>query len=116
MLACSLVHEGESALSLSRIQILDDAFGSFPTDIEIAMCQQRENPECYLACPFQDGALCIDEKTGVRYINEKECTGCQHLLLLLWAEVALGESHDGFSHRTRFPYLTQLLTTTFAVK
>lgn len=76
MLACSLAHEGKSSLSLSRIQILDDAFGSFPTDIEIAVCHQCETPECYLACPLQDEALCIDEQTGVRYINEDECTGC----------------------------------------
>lgn len=55
MLACSLVHEGKSALSLARIQILDDAFGSFPTDIKIVMCQQCDNPECYLACPLEDG-------------------------------------------------------------
>lgn len=77
MLACSLVHEGVSSLSLSRIQILDDAFGSFPTDIEVAMCRQCDNPECYLACPLQDEALCIDEETGVRYIDEEKCNGCK---------------------------------------
>lgn len=76
MLACSLVHEGKSALSLSRIQILDDSFGSFPTDIEMAICLQCENPECYYACPLKDEALCIDGKTGVRYIDENQCTGC----------------------------------------
>jgi len=76
MLACSLVHEGESDFSLSRIQILDDAFGAFPTDLEIAICQQCDNPECYFACPLKDEALCIDQKTGVRYIHEDACTGC----------------------------------------
>ena len=77
MLACSLVHEGKSDLSLARIQILDDAFGSFPTDIDIAMCLQCPYPECYLACPEKDKALCIDKTTGVRYINEEACTGCR---------------------------------------
>lgn len=76
MLACSLVHEGKSALSLSRIQILDDAFGSFPTDVKMAVCQQCDNAECYLACPLRDEALCIDKKTAVRYIDEDQCTGC----------------------------------------
>lgn len=77
MLACSLVHEGESGYALSRIQIYNDAFGAFPTDVEIATCQQCDNPECYLACPLKDEALCIDERTGVRYINGDQCTGCK---------------------------------------
>jgi len=76
MLACSLVHEGKSSLSLSRIQIIDDAFGSFPTDIDIAMCQHCDNPECYLTCPLKDEAFCIDEKTGAVYIDEDKCNGC----------------------------------------
>ena len=76
MLACSLVNEGKSTLSLSRIQVLDDAFGSFPADIDVATCQQCDDPECYHACPEKDEALCIDERTGVRFINESSCTGC----------------------------------------
>ena len=76
MLACSLAHEGKSDLTLSRIQIIDDAFGCFPTDIAMAICLQCDNPECYFACPIRDEALCIDDKTGVRYINEDSCTGC----------------------------------------
>lgn len=76
MLACSLVHEGKSSLSLSKIQILDDRFGSFPTDIDIVMCRQCEKPGCYFACPLKDEALCIDVQTGVRYINAENCNGC----------------------------------------
>lgn len=34
MLACSLVHEGEENLSLSRIQISQDRFEGYPGDIE----------------------------------------------------------------------------------
>ena len=77
MLACSLVHEGESGYALSRIEILSDAFGTFPTDVEIATCQQCDDPECYFVCPFKGEALCIDEKTGVRYINGDQCNGCK---------------------------------------
>lgn len=80
MLACSLVHEGQSNLSLSRIQIIDDAFGSYPTDIDIAMCRQCVEPACYLACPLKDKALYIDKKTGARAINEKECVGCMECI------------------------------------
>jgi len=76
MLACSLVHEGESNLSLSRIQVFSDSFGRYPTDVTVFFCRQCQSPLCYLACPLSDKALCIDEKTGVRYINEVECTGC----------------------------------------
>ena len=76
MLACSLVHEGESNLSLSKIQVVSDTFGHYPTDVAVNFCRQCENPACYSACPLPDQALCIDEKTGVRYINQEECTGC----------------------------------------
>ncbi len=79
MLACSLVHEGESNPSLSGIQVADDSFGCYPTDIEMSLCLQCEEPLCYLACPLKDEALCIDGETGVRYINEDKCLGetCQ---------------------------------------
>jgi protein NrfC len=76
MLACSLAHEGRSNLSLSRIQVFSDTFGSYPTDVAVFFCRQCENPLCYFACPLPDLALCIDAKTGVRYIDAEECTGC----------------------------------------
>ena len=77
MLACSMAHEGSSNLSSARIQIIDDAFAEFPNDVEIAVCRQCADPACYYACPLKDKALCIDPKTGVRYINKKECIGCK---------------------------------------
>lgn len=80
MLACSLVHEGRSDLSLSRIQILDDPFGSYPADIVMAICQQCQDPQCYFACPLKGQAFCIDEKTGTRYIHEDECIGCKQCI------------------------------------
>jgi protein NrfC len=77
MLACSMVHHGVTSLSLSRIQIINDAFGSFPTDIEIAMCRQCDHPECYFACPVQDSAFWIDERTGIKHIHQDQCIGCE---------------------------------------
>ena len=40
------------------------------------VCQQCANPGCYNACPRKDKALCIDEETGITYINAEECDGC----------------------------------------
>jgi len=77
MLACSLVHEGKENLTLSRIQILNNPFGNFPTDIIVATCQQCADPECYFVCPLKDEALCIDARTGVRYIDTGKCIGCR---------------------------------------
>ena len=76
MLACSLVHEGMSNLSLARIQVVSDTFGHYPNDVAVYFCRQCEDPACYAACPLPDQALCIDEETGVRYIDAEECTGC----------------------------------------
>lgn len=77
MLACSLAHDGVSNLSRSRIQIVSDPYGSFPSDVQIAMCRQCEDPICYDACPQKDEVFMVDPDTGVRYINEDKCSGCK---------------------------------------
>jgi protein NrfC len=75
MLSCSLVHYGEQNLSLSRIQIIQDSFGKFPDDVQIAVCRQCVTPPCVINCPV--GAAFIDTENGnVRRINEEECIGC----------------------------------------
>jgi len=74
MLMCSLYHEGAQGLTLSRAQIVRDPITS---DVSFNVCQQCLSPSCYFACPLRDEALCIDEKTGARYINEGECIGCE---------------------------------------
>ena len=48
MLSCSLVHYGEQSLSLSRIQIIQDSFGKFPDDLQIAPCRQCVTPPCVI--------------------------------------------------------------------
>jgi protein NrfC len=75
MLSCSTVHYGEQNLSLARIQIIQDSFGKFPTDIQIAPCRQCVTPVCVENCPV--GAAYIDTENGnVRRIDEEKCIGC----------------------------------------
>lgn len=72
-LMCSLYHEGETNLSLSRNEIIRDPFeGSYSMEV----CRQCLSPSCYEACPQKDSALCIDKETGVKYVNPDKCTGC----------------------------------------
>jgi protein NrfC len=79
MMACSLVHYGVQNLSLSRVQIIQDSFGKFPDDIQIAPCRQCVTPPCVINCPV--GAAFVDTENGnVRRIDEKKCIGCQTCL------------------------------------
>lgn len=70
---CSLWHDGSASPSLSRANIVRDAFTARHSHI---ICRQCLYPSCYYACPVRDKALCIDEATGVIYIDETECAGC----------------------------------------
>jgi Fe-S-cluster-containing hydrogenase component 2 len=72
-LMCSLYHEGKTIVALSRNEIVRDPFeGSYSMNV----CRQCLSPSCYEACPKKDLALCIDEETGVKYVNPEECIGC----------------------------------------
>lgn len=72
-LACSLLHEGSTSRMLSRINVNYDPFSA---KVGFEVCEQCKIPSCYLACPLSDEALCIDEETGVKYIDGSKCTGC----------------------------------------
>ena len=72
-LMCSLYHEGEQGQALSRGELVGDRLTA---DFTFNVCRQCPSPSCYDACPRQDTALCIDEVTGVKYINGEECDGC----------------------------------------
>ena len=75
MLACSLIHEGVESLSLSRIQVMQNSFASFPDDLTIEQCRQCVDPACVEICPT--GALAADASYGnVRIVNKEECIGC----------------------------------------
>jgi len=72
-LACSLSHTGTCSVARAGLQIEADDL-----NLEFAgySCAQCDSPSCYYACPLKDMALCIDETTGVRYVNQDKCNGC----------------------------------------
>lgn len=75
MLACSLVHEGAESLSLSRIQVMQNSFESFPDDLTIEQCRQCIDPECVKQCPTS--ALQANAAFGnVRMVDKEKCIGC----------------------------------------
>ncbi|MBU1169709.1 MAG: 4Fe-4S dicluster domain-containing protein [Proteobacteria bacterium] len=75
MISCSLVNEGSVSLSLSRIQVSINSFGTYPDDVRTTQCRQCEDPKCVTACP--NGALIVDEDHGnIRLVNPIYCIGC----------------------------------------
>ena len=75
MLACSLVHEGVEAPSLSRIQIIQNSFERWPDDVTIEQCRQCVNPLCVKMCP--EGALSANPEFGnIRMVDQEKCIGC----------------------------------------
>jgi protein NrfC len=79
MLACSLVHEGETSTSLSRIQVSRAVLTRYPYDIQIAVCRQCPEPLCVENCPT--GACHVSAANGnVRMIDAEKCIGCQTCL------------------------------------
>ena len=72
-LMCAFYHEKEYGHSLARNELVRDPFNA---DYAFHVCQQCTSPNCYFACPKKDVALCVDKKTGVKYVNTAECVGC----------------------------------------
>jgi Fe-S-cluster-containing hydrogenase component 2 len=72
-LMCAFSHEKEYGHSLARNTMARDPFNA---DFAFHVCQQCPSPNCYFACPKKDVALCVDKKTGVKYVNTAECLGC----------------------------------------
>jgi Fe-S-cluster-containing hydrogenase component 2 len=72
-LMCAFYHEKEYGHSLARNELARDPFNAA---YAFHACQQCKAPNCYFACPKKDVALCVDEKTGVKYVNAAECLGC----------------------------------------
>jgi Fe-S-cluster-containing hydrogenase component 2 len=72
-LMCSLYHEKETIVALSRSELVRDPFeGTYSLNV----CRQCLSPSCYQSCPQKDSALCIDKATGVKYVNPAKCKGC----------------------------------------
>jgi Fe-S-cluster-containing hydrogenase component 2 len=72
-LMCAFYHEKEYGPSLSRNELVRDPFTA---EYTFHVCQQCTSPDCYFACPKKDEALCVDKKTGVKYVNTAKCIGC----------------------------------------
>ena len=72
-LMCSLYHEREVHVSLSRSELVRDPLEAV---YSINVCRQCFSPSCYQSCPKKDSALCVDQATGVKYINTDQCDGC----------------------------------------
>jgi Fe-S-cluster-containing hydrogenase component 2 len=72
-LMCSLYHEREVNVVLSRAELTREPFDA---RFSLNVCRQCLSPSCRQSCPLKDSALCIDRETGVKYINAKECDGC----------------------------------------
>jgi len=76
MLYCSLVHDGETSLSLARIQVHRAVLKKYPLDIHQNVCRQCPTPLCVASCPT--GACHVSTANGnVRMIDEAKCVGCQ---------------------------------------
>lgn len=76
MLACSLVHEGVTSLSLSRIQVHRAVLAKYPLDIKQNVCRQCPEPLCVRNCPT--GAAHVSAENGnIRMIDAEKCIGCQ---------------------------------------
>jgi len=76
MLSCSLVHDGETNLSKSRIQVHRAFLSKYPSDLHQNVCRQCPVPLCVDRCPT--GACHISTENGnVRMIDEDKCIGCQ---------------------------------------
>ena len=77
MLMCSLYHEGTVSPSQARIRMERN-----PMDAEYQanICQQCLAPSCYVACPEIDAALCIDQETGIKYVDAGYCVSCDECI------------------------------------
>jgi len=73
VLMCSLTHEGEAGPAVSRMILDRDPFSA---TYAFYNCQECRSPNCYYACPNKDTARCIDQTTGVVYVNADRCPGC----------------------------------------
>ena len=72
-LMCSLYHEKEIRVALSRSELVRDPFEGANS---LNTCRQCLSPSCHRACPQKDSALCVDPITGIKYVNAENCKGC----------------------------------------
>ncbi len=69
---CSLTHEDECSITLSRIKIIrDEEFG----DNLVSVCTQCAEVHCIESCPLT--ALNRDAETGAVLVDDKLCNACE---------------------------------------
>jgi Fe-S-cluster-containing hydrogenase component 2 len=73
-MVCSLIHDKECNLNLSRIGIMKTGGGGSNENIPM-VCQQCRDPFCADACIM--GAITRNEQTGALIVNENLCVGCK---------------------------------------
>jgi Fe-S-cluster-containing hydrogenase component 2 len=73
-MVCSLIHDKECNLNLSRIGIMKTGGGGSNENIPM-VCQQCRDPFCADACVM--GAISRNEQTGALVVNEDLCVGCK---------------------------------------
>ena len=70
MVACSLIHEGQAALSMARIHVRVDPLEGLH---EIGYCHQCKRAPCAQACPQE---AIQPTEGGYWAVEEALCTGC----------------------------------------
>lgn len=73
-MVCSLIHDKECNLNLSRIGIMKAAGGGSNENIPM-VCQQCHDPICADVCVM--GAISRNEETGALVVKEDLCVGCK---------------------------------------
>ena len=73
-MACSLLHDGECNLMLSRIGIMKTNGGGTNENIPV-VCQQCRDALCADVCVM--GAISRQAETGALQVNEDLCVGCK---------------------------------------
>jgi len=79
MMTCALAHSGSASYTLSRIQIAQDSFANWPSDVHMAQCHQCKDAPCVEACPVEPvKALKPNPAFGyVRMVDQELCIGCE---------------------------------------
>ena len=76
---CSLTHDGECNLDLSRIGIIKGNGGGTNENIPV-VCQQCGDPICADVCVM--GAISRNESTGALVVDESLCMGCKTCVIV----------------------------------
>ena len=91
---CSLIHDDECNLGLSRIGIVRTNGGGSNENIPI-VCQQCHDPICAKVCVM--GAILRNEETGAIIVKEDLCVGCKGFCQVIFGFCQLVHQFDAGS-------------------